>query len=422
MTKRIALSLVIIFALIAPALAQNRFAGTVRVAFGHVRDRDGSWRSIAGLELPYVAERITATPLHVIPGQAKIPPSNGFHPPVTSTVYKADAGDGYGVVDGDDPSSVDDIVMQGGAGLPWQNLTFGIEINLQHSFLIRWRGRNSYVTGRGPGVGAFDNEFADFGVIYPATSPGTYKITISVAAAGVVSPSDTVFLAQQFRTTQPDGEGAFDLAMNNVYNSSADVNIGHSDNVFWYDFDPLNGIYAEDEIDNFGDTLFANLLTTITISGSQDTLVPFTFSMIHGTQVSGDVTSFWYSDDDKFVALPSYAGSRADVPLQVVVEGISPTSTVNSLTFTVESSATQAGGTQSVQLFNYTTSAWDTIDTRALGATDATMSITLTNLPSKYINSSTRHLKAQISITPGSGGSRGYQAKIDRAAWITTHG
>jgi hypothetical protein len=424
---------------------RTAISGTLTVSFGKVRNIDGSMRSIKGMQLPFTAEPIEARILHrskakqhgpfvanpTAPGTYRAPASPAAvllasvaRPPVfLATVFNADAGSGYGVIEGSDPTSLDDMVMAGGANLPWQNLTFGIDIADVHAFLIRWRCYTNYTEGFGHDVSAFSGEFADFGVIFQANQNpgvGTWKITINVAAAGVVAPSDTAFMAQQFRSTQPNGEGPFDTAMRNVYNSSAPPTIGSSDNVFWYDWDAMNGIYAEDEIDNFGEGTFANLLRTITVNGTQDTLVPFTFQLLRGNHFSGDVTDFWYSDDSWYRASADFSGVGA--PIQVTVTGISSVATVNSIRFIAEMKGFTASGTQTVKLWNYLTSAYDTIDSRPITTADQTVDVTITNNPSKYINASNRNVKSLIELSPVPQRTvRNWIGSIDRAVWITTH-
>jgi hypothetical protein len=440
--------LLVVAALAVTVFASGKpssFSGTLTLTFGHVRNPDGTLRSLKGLQLPFTAEPIEASKLDRrkreghgpfvsslgAPARLEIPASPAdtllaliARPPLSvTTVYNADAGSGYGVIDGSDPTSLDDMVLQGGANLPWQNLTFGVDVAVLHDFLVRWRCYRTYTEGLGHDVSAFSNEFADFGgILYANQIPGvgTYKITVTVAPAGAVAPVDAIFVAQQFRSTQPNGEGPFDTAMRNVYNPTAPPSIGSSDNVFWYDWDAMNGIYAEDEIDNFGEESFANMLHTLTVSGSQETLVPFTFQLLHGTYISGEVTDFWYSDDSYYKAFADFGGTGA--PIQLTVTGISSVASINSLRFIAEMKAAVAGGTQVVKLWNYTTNAYDTIDSRPITATDQTVDVTITSNPSKYVNPANRNLKSLIEMSPVPARSvRNWFASVDRAVWITTH-
>lgn len=401
------------------ASAQTTY-GLVKVSFGTVRNLDGTTHSVKDLWLPYTAERIDAkvvkprksTKPYEIPQTTRLK---------STTIYNCDSGSGYAVTGDADSSSLDDLVLSGGSGLPWENLTFGADITANHAFLIRWRCYSTFTQGLGAGVQAFNNEFADFGVIYPATAPGTYKITISVAAAGVVAPSNICYMAQQFRDTTPTGEGAFDPAIRNVYNPVGPPTVGSSDDVFWYDNSPSDGIYSEDEADNFGEGNLGNHLRTITVGGTAESLKPFQYAIEAGTFTSGDVTSLWFNDDTYLVVKGSVTVPRNAPPIVVSAEGLASTATATSLTFRAESHS-PAGVTQKIELFNYQTNAYDTVDTRAILGTDSITEITITNNPSKYVNATNRHLKARVSIILSLAASRAnFNASIDQMNWSVTH-
>lgn len=442
MRKTLILLLGLVSAFSLAADQQKIYRGYVTVAFGHVRQADGTMRDISGMKLPMTIEPIDAKAIKKIKRSElnyKVPavtarapraadPFEGLYaslatyrpvPPVlASTVYSCDTGV-YGIIDGDDPSSLDDIVMSGGANQPWQNLTFGIDFGAVHTFLIRWICYRNYTEGLGHDAMAFSNWFADFGVIFPSNqipATGTHKVTISVAAAGVTAPDDTMFMAQQFRTPQPDGNGPFDTSMNNVYNTSGPPTIGNSDNVIWYDWDPLNGIYAEDEIDNFGEGTQANHLRTITVSGTTDTLVPFSAVLESGVFNAGELPDLWVSDDSYYMATQILA------PVRLTVTGLSPTATVTSLKFSCDAHTAKAIGVRRIKLWNYQTSQYDLVDTRSNTTTDQVAEITITNNPSKYVNASNRQVKAQVEFDVlFSAGTVRWAVFMDRTNWVVTH-
>jgi hypothetical protein len=395
------------------SFAQRTFSGYVEVAHGYVRDLNGEIRSIKGLKLPFVAEQIEVRPMSELQRDPQIFPPRGAD---NSTVFHADSGQSaYGIIEDPDPSSLDDLVLAGGAGVPWQNLMFGVDIGAQRNFLIRWRVFDTFVQGRGPGVSAFDDVIADFGVIYPATAPGTYKITISVAAAGVVCPNSTIYMAQQFRTPDPSGNGPFDLAMKNVYNSGGPVSTGSSENVFWLDVN-LDGIYDEDEVDYFGEQLFANHLRSITVSGSQDTLVPFSATIVGGVLDGGDITDLFFQDN-------SYYSIRTTPPLAPIVlevEGVSPSASIITLRFLVIAKARMGGGNLRVELWNYQTNQYDSVGLHDLSASDQTFEVLIQTNASRYVNPSNRRVKSRLTGNQALRSSRSWFVDFDRTAWIIT--
>jgi hypothetical protein len=386
--------------------------GVVEVAFGYVRDADGTVRSLKGLKLPYYAEPIQAAPV----GSTR-PVPEVWTDRSSTTVYNADSGTGYGIVDGADPSSLDDLVLAGGVGVPWKHLTFGVDIGAQRNFLIRWIVYDTYVQGLGPGVSAFTQSAVwDFGVIYPATAPGTYKITIDVAAAGIAVPTSTIYMAQQFRAPNPNGQGAFDTAMKTVYNSSGPVSVGTSQNNFWYDHDPLDGIYDETETDWFGEQSFANHLRAITVAGTQDNLVPATATVEQGLLVGGDLIDLWYSDNQFYSVRNAAPGD----PVAIVLESQSPSASILSMTFRAEAKSLQQGVLK-VELFNYQTNAYDEVATLNLSNVKQSTQVTITNNPSKYVNSANRRVRARLVGSPPPLRSiRTWILDVDMAGWTIT--
>jgi len=422
------------------------------VAFGWVKDANGVKHSLKGLKLPYTAERITARklssrPIPGIPSKQVIPPVKrlslvGEASPTgtanvlyaynigsllsalptcySQTVYLADTNnDDYGVNGLDDPSSLDDLTLQNGSGLPWQNLTFGLDMSsFVSSFYVEWRCWTSYATGRGHNVQAFDNEFAFFGgPLSQNPGVGTWKITVGVASAGVVAPTDNIYVAQQFRVPNPLGEGAFITDLKNVYNSAAPPTIGSSENYFWYDWDDLNGIYAEDEIDTFDEGTYANLLFGLTTSGTVDNLNPFAYTITTGSYVSGELIDTWFSDNTRLVGTAAWNTQRGVDPYQIVFDGLAQSTSVTSLRISVEGSGSMAGGTMRVYLFNMLTNAYDLVDTQPVSSTDALSEVTITSNPAKYVNSTTRRMKAKISVSPPPTGSKSWNYRIDKLGW-----
>ncbi|HVT13285.1 MAG TPA: hypothetical protein VHE55_13550 [Fimbriimonadaceae bacterium] len=394
--------------------------GYIDVTFGHVRGPGGSTINLAGLKLPYTIRPIKATPL--LPGSGS---GGSFNhaiggPPPATTVYQADAGSGYGYPD-PCPSSLDDIVMtQAGVNTPWKTITFGMNVTDNHQSLIRWIIYDTYIPGGQAGQSAFSDVVADFGGLLAGQNPGTYELTVDVSPAGVVCDQTAIYVAQQFRAPQLDGNGAFDDTMASVFNPTAPPQVGSSDNVFWYDVDDT-GIYDDTMQDNFGDTNYANFLFAITVAGSQDTLVPFTYTVDNGTYVSGDVTSLWYTDASYLTVRGKIAPSLSTPVARVTVEGLASSTTATSITFSLTSGTTNGGGTQKIELFNYQTNAWDLIDTENLPVSDQTYNITVTSSPSKYVNQSTRHVKARVSAFKSYLPSLNWVLRIDKTNWIITH-
>lgn len=418
--RRLGFVFLLLCSMIGAASAQSgKPDGFIDVTFGHVRGPGGSVINLAGLKLPYTIHPIKANPLQIQSGAGTFGGGTSGPPPNT-TAYLADAGTGYGYPD-PCASSLDDIVMtQAGVNTPWKTIMFGMNVAATHQCLIRWIIYDTYTPGGQAGQSAFSHVVADFGGYLSGQAPGTYQLTVDVSPAGVVCDQATIFVAQQFRAPQADGNGAFDDSIATVFSPVAAPQIGSSDNVFWYDINDT-GIYDDTMQDNFGDTNFANFLFGITVGGSQDTLVPFSYTVDNGTYVSGDVTSLWYTDASYLTVRGKLPPSLSTPVARVTVEGLASSITATSITFSLTSGTTNGGGTQKIELFNYVTNAWDVVDSEPLPISDTAYNITVTSSPSKYVNQSNRHVKARVSAFKANLPALNWVVRLDKTNWIITH-
>src|SRR5579862_3792004 len=200
--RRLGLVFFLLCSLIGMGFGQaSKPDGYIDVTYGHAKGPNGSTINLKGLRLPYTIRPIHAT--QMIPGSIFKGNGTAFPPPSNTNVYLADAGSGYGYVD-PGASCLDDLVTtSAGPGAPWQTLMFGMNVDANHQFLVRWIVYDTYTPGAEPS--AFSNVVADFGGILSGQNPGQYQLTVDVSPAGVTMDSATIFVAQQFRAPQTDG-------------------------------------------------------------------------------------------------------------------------------------------------------------------------------------------------------------------------
>lgn len=119
--------------------------------------------------------------------------------------------------------------------------------------------------------------------------------------------------------------------------------------------------------------------------------------IVNGAQVGGNLNSLAHSDDDRLRIAATDTGARSGTGL--VVTATAPSATVNSLVIGVESSdsvAPSIGGNQLIQLWNWTTSAWEQVDSRAVTLTDSLALVTVSSNASRFVNASTHQVQARI--------------------------
>lgn len=353
--------------------------GYLTMPFARVRDTNGTLRVMANLQVPYWIEPVRAVNLtparrsgnllsRIVPTRARVAAGGGQEgfrrtPESNLTVFRADAGEPYGFVE-DNPSSLDDLVItSSGVNRGWTELTFGFNYAADPfaNFLIRWRCYSNRQSATAP-ANSFSSEFADFGVIWSqAVTPGTYKVTISVVAAAVVAPSTNVYMATQFRDpSNLQGNGEFIGYADVMFNPNGLPTVGSSEDQFWYDWDPRNGAYNDNEIDVF-EGQRADHLTEIKVNSvaQVNTLTPQTLTAPFGTVVAGDIFSLAFPEEGDVVeGVRGFTGSRNDPVLAFQSEFTSPVASITGLRVVSVSGADVAPMRRQIALWNWVTSSW----------------------------------------------------------------
>jgi hypothetical protein len=293
------------------------------------------------------------------------------------------------------------------------------------------RAYSSYNSSAPAGTSAFTNEFSDIGFYIEPTSfpgPGSYRASAPISNAGIVSPNNTMYVAFQYREPNPlgplfeDGEGPFDGAFYHVYSAIA-PQVGSSADNFWYDWDPLDGIYTNEEFEVLGDgttTYPSNFLCRVQVneSGQEDTLVPISYTVFQGRNPTGSFFDLWYSDDNYVQVLPTLFGTVTVPPLQVIFDSVAVTSNAQSLKFRAEVASLSGASTQRIQLWNYSTGQYDTVDTRTAGPTDTMTEVLISSNPSRYIDPTTRAVRTRMQFIPGAARTATWRVRFDRTVWL----
>jgi len=441
--------------------APQETSGYLFVPFGHIKQANGTMKDISGSWLPYTVHPIDTqvisakrSLLPFEPPHAQPRPLAGPQMRTLTKVYQADSGGNYAVI-GDEggpsvnPSTLDDMQLTpAGVGKPWKYITFGFQPDSNHQFLMRWIIYETYNAGAGVNsFGGVPSAASDFGVIYPGADPnpgGGYWIQIDVSAAGGYCDQSQIYLAEQFRDTSDliNGNGAFDTTIHIIYNPDGPPSVGASNNGFWFDYDPTDGKYDDpNEFDVFDTNdppaSYGNILFAIDVNTSTTTNViqPLSVTQDVGRNISGTVVDMWQQDQSYYVAGPNNTGPiRAPRPIpapgtgtlnfpvtvQETIEGQAAATTATSYHFTLNAGANYVGSKVQVSFFNWTTNQYDVIRSDTLTAQDALYDYASTNNPAKYVNQSTKRMRARVKITPTAFLKPDYQFRVDQASWTIT--
>jgi len=123
---------------------------------------------------------------------------------------------------------------------------------------------------------------------------------------------------------------------------------------------------------------------------------PASYSVINGTVRSGNLQSLADVDADRLVLGPEDSGSRSGTGISGSF--FAPAGTTNTITLGVRSSntLTTGGPVQKIDLWNWTTNAYENLDTRPTTNTDTSTLVNVTTNASRFVNSSTREVKCRV--------------------------
>lgn len=452
--------LVLALGLFGSALAQQ-VSGTMEVAFGWVKQADGTRKSIKGLKIPITGRQIQAArigrngvvkapqfpalgsmtaPLGRIVNRGNTGGKGGFGSYAADQVVYAAwnaSGSGYAVVDpGEfvDPSSLDDVnLSSSGSGKVWTKLNFGVhsEAAAPRTILIRWRIWNTHISSPA-GSNDYTDEVADFGALM-TPSAGTWLYEASgagMAQAGVVIPDTDCYVAQQLRDTSDlvNGNGPFDLDFYNVYYVAAPPSPGSSVDTWTYDSDPLDGIYEDTELDAFttgAPPPHSNMAYQISVNNTSttETTRPTLVTLVTGRSEQGDHFSMWFPNDfDEYQMVATVFENRT-IPWAVdEVETRAGGSTLLSLRLQTRTIVTRPNVTQRIELWRYTGSpGWVLFDSRVMPQ-NAYVDIDAVyggSVPLNQFVGSQNKLKVRFSYFAGSN-SRKFVVYQDKVNWILT--
>ncbi|MCH8275554.1 MAG: hypothetical protein IH851_12270 [Armatimonadetes bacterium] len=406
--------------------------GEMEIAFGYVMNADGEKVLVEGLRVPFRAKRISAATADT-PSRAGSGTDGGGGPPRIYQNVADDPFDPHNFWTGlgsPMPSALDDITLApAGQGVSWEWLTIGMHTEFPNDFLIRWVIFDTFVPGRGPGKSAFDDVLGDFGGRFNFSElglpvPGDYQITFDISVIGLTVADGGCYFAQQFREWRPpySGEEPFLPSIWTLFNGEG-VDIGSSEDFFWYDTSPYDGIYDETEIDTFNSPPFdlANFLLEVYAGDPPEIIPPFNFDVVRGLVLGGDLLALWFSDDVRLVVRPWFVLTTTESPVQVIVEAGVPTSSLSSLKFLLEASGSIPNLRQRIELFNYTTGLWVLMDEREATITDSEVEVIAQGNLSDYVEPGTNRVKARVSWKEaGPILSYPWRARIDRTVWKIT--
>lgn len=147
------------------------------------------------------------------------------------------------------------------------------------------------------------------------------------------------------------------------------------------------------------------------------TLLPETMSFVRGILISGTINDLFHSDDMRLVARPGIVFSTAEAPLQLQLQSTNTFVNPTELRFRLEAHTNQGNLNQKILLFNYTSNAYEELDSRMATTSDSVVEVVVTSNPTRFINASGQVRALVTYKAAGPVFSYPWLARIDQAVW-----
>ena len=147
------------------------------------------------------------------------------------------------------------------------------------------------------------------------------------------------------------------------------------------------------------------------------TIQPTAFRFERGRPNGGVLSDLFNSDDLRVSGLPALFYSAVTDPIELVVEGVSPLANPSSLEIQVECAVSPGMTTQRVQLWNFATSAWETIYTGNSTTTDSVVTASASGALARFVEPGTKQVRAKVRWRPGLFAVANWSARVDQLIW-----
>lgn len=140
--------------------------------------------------------------------------------------------------------------------------------------------------------------------------------------------------------------------------------------------------------------------------------------ILRGVLLGGTTARLECSDDVDLAVGRGIVVTPAEAPIQVILDGQSPSTNPDELRFKLEASVNTTGLSQEILFWDFSANQWVPVDNRAATTTDSVVDIALTTNIARFVDPTTRGLKALVrykAVAPV--GLANYAAAIDRAVW-----
>jgi hypothetical protein len=131
----------------------------------------------------------------------------------------------------------------------------------------------------------------------------------------------------------------------------------------------------------------------------------------------------WYDDAARLEVKVGLVANISEAPVQIVLNGTSLGDLANpdaSMEFTVKSQMTSPNIAQKIEMFNYVTNSYETVNTSQAGLNEIVTHVVIGSNPARFVNPSTKAIQVRLAYKAnGIVANNAWSAKVNLASWVT---
>lgn len=148
--------------------------------------------------------------------------------------------------------------------------------------------------------------------------------------------------------------------------------------------------------------------------------LPTDFSVTRGTLVSGGLPSLYFNDNDRLILQSAYPFAPANAHAEVEIHATLPNPNPPVLRLRIVTNVNVSNLSQRVEMFNVNTQTWETVDQRAATTSDASITLDITQNPTRFVRASDGLVRARIGYRESAPTAfYPWQARINETVWRT---
>lgn len=147
---------------------------------------------------------------------------------------------------------------------------------------------------------------------------------------------------------------------------------------------------------------------------------PSNFTVTRGSLVAGTVGRLYVNDGVYIQVQARRQTELGAASVEIEIVGTSPSANVSQLQFLFDGRTSGDPTRQRIELYNYASGFWETVDERNGPQTDQSLTVTITTNPNRFIHPSTREVKARIGYHDRGVSFPSWDGYYDYAIWRVT--